>query len=576
MTTAEPIGAGVFRPCAVVPTYDNPETIRRVVLALRRHVADVVVVDDGSHDDGRRVCQALADEGLVHLVVRARNGGKGAAVKDGLRAAQRLGFTHALQVDADGQHALDDVPRFLNEAARNPNDLVLGAPRFDASAPRARRMARKITSFWIHIETGGFVIEDAMCGFRVYPLPAATEVQVRGDAMDFDPEIAVKLYWSGVDVRNLPTQVRYLSAEEGGVSHFRNLRDNALISWMHTRLCLLAIWRTLTWNRRPRRAGPNTWLSTAERGTVLGIQILVFCATLGGRRFARLFLRPIALYFAAFDRSVRRASRDYHRHLGGRGDFRDIYRHVLCFAGVALDRLFFVRRKLGVFRFRHFGHEHLEKLQDAGRGAILLGAHLGSFEAMRSLSHKRGLYVNIVGYFKNARMINHALEKLDPECNARVIDIGDGEIESIFRIKACIERGELVAILGDRVGLTRNTAEVDFLGGRALVPTGAYVLAATLKCPVYLTFGLYHAPNCYDLYCEPFAEQIVLPRKSRKETLAGYARQYATRLEHYCKLAPDNWFNFFDFWSEPTSAARVDSSAPATGNAASLDDVKGE
>lgn len=233
----------IHRPCVLVPTYDNPATIRSVVEDARRYVSDVVVVDDGSGTDGRRAVEALARTSLAHVVRRETNGGKGAAVKAGFLAARALGCTHALQVDADGQHDTGDIPRFLEASRAAPDVLVLGAPVFDASAPRSRLIGRKITQFWTNLETFGRVIHDPMCGFRVYPIDVAIAVGARGDAMDFDPEIAVRLFWAGVGVLNIPTRVRYVPASAGGVSHFRMGRDNLLISWMHTRMVLGAIAR---------------------------------------------------------------------------------------------------------------------------------------------------------------------------------------------------------------------------------------------------------------------------------------------------------------------------------------------
>lgn len=227
-----------FRPCVLIPTYDNPRTIRSVVERSRAHLSDVLVVDDGSGPEGRAACEAVAAEGLAHVVHRPQNGGKGAAVKTGFAAAHELGFTHALQVDADGQHNIDDIPRFLEVAEQHRDALVLSVPQFDESAPRARQIGRKITIFWVNLETGGRVIHDPLCGFRVYPLVDTLRVSVSADMMDFDPEIAVRLAWSGVPVINLPMKVRYISAEDGGVSHFRVFWDNFLMSWMHTRLCV--------------------------------------------------------------------------------------------------------------------------------------------------------------------------------------------------------------------------------------------------------------------------------------------------------------------------------------------------
>jgi polyprenyl-phospho-N-acetylgalactosaminyl synthase len=232
-----------FRACALVPTYDNPVTLRAVVESVRPHVDEVVVVDDGSGPAGRSVVEGLSRDSLARTLLRRKNGGKGAAVKDGFVMAQNIGCTHAIQIDADGQHAAEDVPRFLEVARSNPAALILGSPIFEATAPRSRRWGRKISQFWCAIETFGPVVADPLCGFRVYPIERAIQARAWGNAMDFDPEIAVRMVWDGVPVINLPTRVRYLASSEGGVSHFRMGRDNLLISWMHTRMVVGAVVR---------------------------------------------------------------------------------------------------------------------------------------------------------------------------------------------------------------------------------------------------------------------------------------------------------------------------------------------
>jgi len=253
------VSGEAFHPCAVVPTYDNPATVRDVVVRLRDHVEDVIVVDDGSGPDGRKAVEAIGRDGLARVIHREFNGGKGAAVKDGLAEAQARGFTHVVQVDADGQHDVSDVPRFLDAAREEPGALILGDPEFDETAPTARRLGRRITTFWIRIEAGRGVIRDALCGFRVYPVDAAVRVRgrVRGDAMDFDPEIAVRLAWAGLPVVNLRTHVRYLEREEGGVTHFRMFRDNVLISVMHARLVITKVLGAIFGGPFRRRALPG-------------------------------------------------------------------------------------------------------------------------------------------------------------------------------------------------------------------------------------------------------------------------------------------------------------------------------
>lgn len=234
------------RICAIIPTYDNPATVAGVVESVKKHVDDVFLVDDGSGPEARAIAQDLADRGRATVCFRAANGGKGAAVKTGLDAALAAGMTHALQIDADGQHDPDDIPRFLEAARARPEALVLGQPVFDASAPKSRLWGRKVSIFWCMVETGSTKIGDPLCGFRVYPVEAAVRAAARGHAMDFDPEIAVRLVWDGLPVVHVPTRVRYLSPEEGGVSHYRGLEDTVRISMMHASLCARGLWRLLT------------------------------------------------------------------------------------------------------------------------------------------------------------------------------------------------------------------------------------------------------------------------------------------------------------------------------------------
>lgn len=226
-----------FRCCVLIPTFNNPQTIERVVREARKALSDVVVIDDGSGEAGRVACERLAEDGRAHVHRRARNGGKGAAVKTGFAVARELGFTHVLQVDADGQHDLSAIPEFLAVGKAEPRSLVLGFPEYDASAPTVRKVARRFTRLWVDLEAGAGVIADSMIGFRLYPLAAVEGVHVRGDRMDFDIEIAVRLAWTGMRIVNRPVRVRYLGAEEGGISHFQLLRDNLRFAWLHSRLC---------------------------------------------------------------------------------------------------------------------------------------------------------------------------------------------------------------------------------------------------------------------------------------------------------------------------------------------------
>lgn len=237
-----------IRCCAVVPTFENPETIGRVARAIRRNLPDLIIVDDGSSAAGRAACEALWADGTARLIQLPRNQGKGAAMRAGFKAAHELGFSHAFQIDADGQHDLEAIPRFLEAAAAEPNSAIFASPIYDESAPRARRIARKITHFWVNLEVGAGRIDDALIGFRIYPLAATMRLPLRCNRMAFDVESAVLLAWADTPIQNLPVGIRYPSPEEGGRSHFKIVRDNLRLAWLHCRLCTIA---SIRWCLRP-------------------------------------------------------------------------------------------------------------------------------------------------------------------------------------------------------------------------------------------------------------------------------------------------------------------------------------
>lgn len=226
----------------LIPSYNPGAQVYDTVRAARRQWTPVWVVVDGSSDDTPAGLQAMAaDDPGLRVVILPQNSGKGAAVLHGLDLAAEAGFTHALTMDSDGQHPADLIPQFMAASQAAPARMVLGKPVFDASAPQLRVQGRKISNGWANLETLWMGIGDSLYGFRVYPVEPLRQV-MRGQRwmrrFDFDPEAVVRLCWRGVRPLNLPAPVKYLAAEEGGVSHFNYLRDNTLLTWMHIRLML--------------------------------------------------------------------------------------------------------------------------------------------------------------------------------------------------------------------------------------------------------------------------------------------------------------------------------------------------
>ncbi|MFT5659178.1 MAG: glycosyltransferase involved in cell wall biosynthesis [Gammaproteobacteria bacterium] len=250
---AESASSNSYSAAILIPVFNHAESIGPTLAAVLEFDYPVLLVDDGSHQPCREVLIKLSEQhpDSVTLLRLAENGGKGAAIKAGLKSLMQSGYSHAVQIDSDGQHDLTDLPEFLRTSIDNPEALVVGYPVYDSTVPKLRYYGRYLTHVWVWINTLSFEIRDTMCGFRVYPVPQAVALVAQGncgDRMEFDPEIIVRWFWQGGSIRNIPTRVLY---PIDGVSHFRLWRDNGLISFMHARLFLGMLRRLpkLLWRR---------------------------------------------------------------------------------------------------------------------------------------------------------------------------------------------------------------------------------------------------------------------------------------------------------------------------------------
>lgn len=299
------------------------------------------------------------------------------------------------------------------------------------------------------------------------------------------------------------------------------------------------------------------WRRIPEAGTVLGLKLIAWVARAAGRRVAGWVLYVVAFYYALVRGAARRASRGYLLRVGEPATFLAIVRHLHTFAQVSLDRLFFLTGRLDAFEFDHPDHDVLRQVAASGRGVLLLGAHLGSFEVMRTRASQFHIPIHVVVDFTNAERVNAVLRSLAPAIDTRLISLGPDPIAAMLSIRAAIERGELVAILGDRppqaegIQAANRVIVTPFLGANAAFPAGPWLLAHTLRCPVYFVAGIYRRPNRYTLHFKLLADEVRLQRDARAASLAHYAKTYVAMLETFVRSAPLNWFNFFDFWSVP-------------------------
>jgi predicted LPLAT superfamily acyltransferase len=298
---------------------------------------------------------------------------------------------------------------------------------------------------------------------------------------------------------------------------------------------------------KPADAAPE-WVARAERSNVPTIRLIVWIALHLGRPAARAILMLIAAYFVAFSaRATRAASRKYlEKILGRKPGLLDVYRHYHAFSSVVLDRVFLLRDRFDLMDVRMHNLDAVQAAMAGGRGCILLGAHVGSFEVTRALGrHLLAPPANLVMYEENARKLNSVLYAINPELAQRVIALGNPD--SMLKVRDALRRGEFIGMLGDRVIEGEGAVVCDFLGEPARFPSGPLRMAALMRAPVLVMAGLYLGGNRYEVYFDKLLDPAEGARPSEADIQAA-VQAYAARIEHYCRKAPYNWFNFYDFW----------------------------
>jgi predicted LPLAT superfamily acyltransferase len=295
-------------------------------------------------------------------------------------------------------------------------------------------------------------------------------------------------------------------------------------------------------NHRP------AWIAQPERSNTLAMRGIVWAALTLGRAPTRLLLYPICLYFLLFSFQSRTASRKYLRKVLERPPrLSDLFRHYHAFAATVLDRVFLLNGRFADFDVHMYGKTMVDDIIARGEGCFLLGAHLGSFEIVRALGRNAKVPpMNLVMYEENARKLNSVLDAINPDLPVQVIALG--KVDSMLKVEAALARGELVGMLGDRTIAGEGTVQREFLGEQATLPLGPLRIAIMLKRPIVLMFGLYRGGKRYDIHFEVLADMRQLERSEREGALDHALNAYLARIEHYCRLYPYNWFNFYDFW----------------------------
>ncbi len=547
--------------CFLIPSYQHSQQLDFILQEISSYSMPCAVINDGSDKEHSERLRALCLKySWVHLVEHKSNQGKGGAVMTGLAKAKSLGCSHAVQIDSDGQHDLKKINALIDESKKYPTALISGQPVYDKSVPWGRKLGRYLTHFWVWVETLSFQIKDSMCGFRVYPLDSTADVLKNksvGRRMDFDVEILVRLFWRKVAIKFIPVKVTY---PKGGSSNFNIIKDNLLITKMHTKLCLGMIIRFPFLLANKIFATKVThWSRSEEKGMLIGIRFLFLTHKIFGHTVVQFFLKLVCFYYQIFAFQARRASKDfkatylsycYKNNISPKGI--SIFSHLYSFADSMLDKLMVYQ---GLYYRTIFHKQDLDKfdqLKKTKPGGVFIGAHFGNIEIARALGHENP-DKNFVAltYTDNALKFNKSINLINPKASMNMISVKSFTPEVAIELKERVDRGEWVFVMGDRGSVTnvKRSIAVEILGRKAFLPFGSFLLAYLLKVPVYSIF-CYKERGQFRLKFKEITPRTETGALNRSEYMDRLAKQYGQDLTEKIIEAPLQWYNFFMFWKK--------------------------
>ncbi len=541
-----PANAPAFSPVVVVPSKDNVDTIAEVATACTAHGVPVLVVDDGCVDGTGDAARAVPG---VTVLVHPHNMGKGAALNTAFHHAWNAGHTHAICLDADGQHDAADIPAFVERCRTDPWAIHAGV-RDMSTAPGRSQFGMNFSNWWTWAETG-HRLGDTQCGFRAYPLEPVLSLGLGDGRYEWEVEVLVRSLWQGVAVRDIPCRVFY-PPEEERVSSFRPFWDNVRISLLNTRLVTLRILWPPTWiNRVPPPGG--TWRGQ-HLGTLWGWSFFIAMIRVFGRGPTHAAMVVMSAFYLLFAKPHRDGVLAYLRRAQAAGlpvkaGWMDAWRIFHAFACSIVDRFVLLVRGPDAFRIVHEDTATAKTTLESS-GAIFLTAHMGNPDlgatALQTVEYQRP--VNVLQYTAGDDPYMILLKRYLPEGQApKVISLNAGEDLASLEVIRALRRGEIVAIKGDRV-VDERTVEVELLGATVELPTGPFLLAALAKAPLFVLGCFHEGGGAYRVIAGEPWELRFTSRKERQADLQRWTQRFATQLEVWAKRYPHQWYNFHDPW----------------------------
>ena len=548
------------RPAVLIPTYNNHRSIgdvvTRAVAACAPLGIKVYVVDDGSTDGSG----AVADDAGATVFSHAQNRGKGAALLTGMKALARAGCTHAICLDADGQHHPEDIPAFVAAVRADPWAIHAGV-RDLSTAPGISRFGRRFSNFWIWVETG-WRVADSQCGFRAYPLAPVLALDLGSSRYDLEVEVLTRALWSGIAVRDLPCLVTYPPKAER-VTSFRPFVDNTRITWVNIKLIAERILWPAYWFPRPG-ASRSRWDPTS-RGFSLGWRLVLGVVRGLGRKPATLLARAVSLWYVPF--APRAGLQGYlARVLPQEPAWRARARIYGNFAEALVDRMAWAQSGPSAFRYEREGAEVMVEAFKNRQGAILLSSHAGNIECAAG-PDRNDERVKILHILRFAAAVDYGqavLASMDPKWRPHLIAVNRAEGYSALTVLRVLREGGVVAMHGDRL-IDERIVTVDLLGAPCRVPAGPWLLAALARVPVIVVGCFKEDSDTFQVVSSAPMTCVFDRKRPREEQIAAWAQAYADQIGTWVTRWPHQWYNFHDLWSqEPGPAGPVASTRSQT------------
>lgn len=535
--------------CFVIPFYNHPAKIAKLVQILSELKHKIFIIDDGSNATSKAVLKALKKENL-EIFTRAKNGGKGAAIKDGLNLAHSQGFTHAFQIDADMQHELSNLHTFIALSKQNKNALICGQSVFE-NAPKARLYGRKITDFWVKINTLGGDIKESMCGFRIYPLGEICPLlpRAKSDRMDFDIDILYLAYKAQIPFIWQEVKVLY---EKDAVSHFRGFKDNFLISLTHAKH-FLALPKFAFKKAFGRKNEEQKWFEKQEKASKFWLNVSVKFVTYLPSFLVRFSCFFVVLFYYIFSFKERKFIKEFYINLQNyqrqnalKISKISVFRNFYEFGMSIADKIAVYKGKIVLENLKIKDKKFLfSELIDKKEGQIIITSHFGNIEIARVLS--KALKDNrlcILVFNQHAQNFTQMLNELSGTKIASVC-VNELDLSKMLELKTMLENGTHLGIMGDRTAISGKNLELNFLGKKCLLPQGAFLLATILKAEISMLW-CEREKDGYEVEFEKLESDKNL---SKEKCVKNMAQNYVKALEKRVCKRPQLWFNFYDFWN---------------------------